>query len=327
MTTEPKKMGLLRILDILRMHSDYDHKLTHKEIIAHLEEDYGIEMERKAVSSNIEALREAGYDIVSTVNGTYMNSHEFEDSELRMLIDGVLASKYITASHSKSIIERLCNISNKFFKAHVGHIYSVDDWSKTNNQDLFYNIELIDEAIDQQKMIAFDYNKFGVDKKFHLTSSPVVSPYQMILHNQRYYLMSYNDKWEDLTFYRIDHITNMKILDEKAYPLKKVPGFEKGIDYKELSSSRPYMYSDKAENISFTADIAIVDQIVDWFGDNAIIKQLKEDANKITVNVKASPNAMENWAMQYIEFVEITAPASLRKRIKKVVSEGIEKYR
>ena len=139
--------------------------------------------------------------------------------------------------------------------------------------------------------------------------------------------MSYNDKWEDLAFYRIDHITNMKILDEEAYPLKKVPGFEKGIDYKELSSSRPYMYADKAENISFVADIRIVDQIVDWFGDNALIKQIKNDEGKVSVSVKVSPNAMENWALQYLEFVEITAPASFRERMKKVVSEGLEKYK
>lgn len=320
-------MGLLRILDILRTHSDSNHKLTHKDIITHLEEDYGIVMERKAISNNIEALREAGYDIISTVNGTYMNSHEFEDSELRMLIDGVLSSKYITVSHSKSIIERLCNISNKFFKANVKHIYSVDDWSKSSNQDLFYNIELIDEAIEQKKKISFNYNKFGVDKMFHVSSTPIVSPYQMILHNQRYYLMSYNDKWEDLAFYRIDHITNMQILDDKAHPLKKIPGFEKGIDYKELSTAKPYMYSDQSENISFIAEASIVDQIVDWFGDNAIIKQSKDDATKVIVNVKASPNAMENWALQYLSCVEITAPASLRNRIKKIVSEGLENYK
>lgn len=327
MSIEPKKMGLLRILDILRMHSDFNHKLTHKKIIAYLEEDYGIEMERKAVSNNIEVLREAGYDIVSTASGTYMNSHEFEDSELRMLIDGVLASKYITANHSKSIIERLCNISSKFFKAHVSHIYSVGEWDKINNQDLFFNIELIDEAIEQKKKLAFDYNKFGADKKLHISSTPVVSPYQMILHNQRYYLMSYNDKWKSVTFYRIDHITNMRMVEESAYPLKKIPGYENGIDYNAFSSAKPYMFSDEPENIVFMADESIIDQIVDWFGEKALIQTSKEGEDKITVSVIASPNAMKLWALQYLNHVEIIAPKSLREQMRSVVENALKKYK
>ena len=82
-----------------------------------------------------------------------------------MLIDGVLCSKYITAKHSADLIDRLCGLSNKYFRSHVKNIYSVNDWSKTDNQALFYNIELIDIAIEQSQRIAYDYNKIGIDKK------------------------------------------------------------------------------------------------------------------------------------------------------------------
>ena len=194
MSAEPKKLALLRIWQILLKHSDYDHPLTQEEIIKYLENDYGIEMERKAVGKNIADLRDAGIDIGSRRAGSYIDSREFEDSELKLLIDGVLQSKHITARHSKDLIEKLCGLSNKYFRSHVKNVYSVNDWSKTDNYDLFYNVELIDEAIDRARRITFDYNKYRANKTLKKTSTQTVSPYQLILHNQRYYLMCYNEK-------------------------------------------------------------------------------------------------------------------------------------
>ncbi len=167
--------------------------------------------ERKAISRNISLLKEVGIDIESRRAGSYLECRDFEDSELHMLIDGVLSSKHITAKHSKDIIDRLCGLSNKYFRSNVKHIHSVNDWYKTDNQALFYNIELIDIAIEEGKQIHYDYNKYGVDKKLHN-----VSPYLMILHNQRYYLMEYSEYWGNMVFHRLDRITNMTVADKKA---------------------------------------------------------------------------------------------------------------
>jgi predicted DNA-binding transcriptional regulator YafY len=148
----------------------------------------------------------------------------------------------------------------------------------------------------------------------------------MILHNQRYYLMAYSEYWGNMVFHRLDRITNMTITDKTATPLRSVPGYEKGINYKELSSTMPYMYTDKPEWIEFLADVSIIDQIIDWFGNE--VKFVKDDGEtKVKVILKASPNAMEHWAMQYINYVEITSPESLRERIKIVLCEGTERYR
>lgn len=189
MSSEPKKLALLRIWQILLKHSDYNHPMTQEEIIQHLENDYGIEMERKAIGKNIADLRDAGVDISSCRAGSYIESREFEDSELKLLIDGVLQSKHITAKHSKDLIEKLCGLSNKYFRSHVKNVYSVNEWSKTENQAIFYNIDVVDEAIASGKRIQYDYNKYGIDGQLHRSSFQRVSPYQLILHNQRYYLM------------------------------------------------------------------------------------------------------------------------------------------
>lgn len=321
---EPKKLALIRILQILRKHSSFEHPLKQEDIAKLLESEYGIILERKAISRNISLLKEAGYGIESTREGSFLDEREFEDSELRMLIDGVLSSKHITAKHSKELIEKLCSMSNKYFRSHVKNIYSVNDWSKTDNQALFYNIELIDDAIESGKQIRFDYNKYGIDKKLHKTKSHRVSPYQLILHNQRYYLMSRSEHWHNLAYFRLDRITNMTITDIPLVPVTEMEGFENGISYKVLASSLPYMYTDRVQQIEFIANKETIDQIVDWFGTD--IKLTELDEKKVKVNLKASPNAMEYWAMQYLNVVEIIKPAELREKIKKNLEAARTKY-
>ena len=324
---EPKKLALIRIWQILKDYSDYDHPLTQEDISKHLENEYGIVIERKAISRNLSLLKEAGIEIESRRAGSYLGCREFEDSELHMLIDGVLSSKHITAKHSKDLIDRLCGLSNKYFRASVRHIHSVNDWSKTDNQALFYNIELVDTAIEQKLRIAYDYNKIGIDKKLHKSSYQVVSPYQLILHNQRYYLMAYSEYWGNMVFHRLHRITNMKLTEEKATDLQTIPGYKNGIDYKKLSSSMPYMFSDEPERIDFVADVGIVDQIIDWFGNDIRIAKISDNENQVIVSVVASPNAMEHWAMQYINHVEIVFPESLRIRLKEALEYGLKKYK
>ena len=191
---EPKKLALLRILQILERYTDCEHSLKHDEIVKKLESDYNITVERKAIGRNISLLQDAGYDIETTKKGSYLASRLFDDSELRLLSDSVLASRHITAKHSKELIEKISSLSNKYFKSHIKNVYSVNDWNKSENIALFYNIETIDEAIKNNRKIKFEYNKYGTDKKLHRSAIHIASPYQMILHNQRYFLMAFQEK-------------------------------------------------------------------------------------------------------------------------------------
>lgn len=322
---EPKKLALIRILQILQKHSDFDHPLKQEEIGSFLENDYGITMERKAIGRNLSLLKEAGFDIVSGKNGSFLANREFEDGELRLLIDGVLCSKHITASHSADLISRLSGLSNRFFRSHVKNIYSVNDWGKTDNQALFYNIELVDEAIEQGKQVHYDYNKYGIDKKLHKSSYQRVTPYQLILHNQRYYLMGYNGYWGNMTFHRLDRITDMQISSKPAVELRTIPGYERGIDYRTLASTMPYMYTDTPERITFLANAEIIDHIIDWFGFDVRF-ETTDDEKTVKVTLTASPMAMHYWAMQYAEYVEILSPKSLRDTILKTLQDAAEKY-
>ena len=322
---EPKKLALIRIWQILQKYSDYNHPLTQDEIIEILDHDYGISIERKAVSRNLSLLKEAGIEIESRRDGNYLESRDFEDSELKLLIDGVLCSQHINPRQSADLIEKLCKLSNKYFRSHVKNIHTVKEWNKTENPALFYNIEMVDIAIEEGKQLQYDYNKYGLDKQLHKSSFQRMTPYQLILHNQRYYLMGYSTYWKNMVFHRLDRLSNVRLYDKPAHPIREVPGYERGIDYKKIASTMPYMYTDEPERIEFTTEPRIVDQVIDWFGKDIAVRKT-DDENVVVVSLWASPNAMEHWAMQYLNYVEVISPTHLRDRIQANLQNGLEKY-
>lgn len=322
---EHKKLALIRIWQILQKHSDERHPLTQEAIAGYLEREYGIVIERKAIGRNISLLKEAGIPVESSRSGSYLEYREFEDSELKLLIDGVLCSQHITPRHSTDLIERLCGLSNRFFRSHIKNIHSVQERNKTENQALFLNIELVDVAIEEGKQLQYDYNKYGTDKKLHKSSFQRVTPYQLILHNQKYYLMGHSTHWDNMVFHRLDRITNMRLYDAPAKPIYEVPGYENGIDYKKLSSTMPYMYTDAPERIRLTAWVGIIDQVIDWFGKEITIEPTN-DPERVCITLWASPAAMEHWALQYLNHVEVIAPEGLRETLRENLRKGIEKY-
>mgnify|MGYP003309439733 CR=1 FL=1 len=151
---EPKKLLILRILEILTEYSDCEHKLRQGDIMNLLRLNYGIECERKAVARNVEYLQDAGYDIVSDKSGTYLAERKFEVGELRLLIDSVLANRNVCKPHTKELVAKLAREGGKYFKNYTKHVINLDDWQKQESKEYFYNIELLCEAIEKKKQKA-----------------------------------------------------------------------------------------------------------------------------------------------------------------------------
>ena len=123
----------------------------------------------------------------------------------------------------------------------------------------------------------------------------------------------------------MDRITDIELLDTIRTPLQSVKGFEYGIDYKRFSQSMPYMFFDEPQTVEFIADGWAIDQIVDWFGKDIRIEERQD--GRFLVSLRASVNAMEYWAMQYMNAVEVLSPLELRERLKKNVKAANEKYK
>ena len=135
---------------------------------------------------------------------------------------------------------------------------------------------MIDEAINHHKQIKFNYNKYDIDKKLHYTKTHIVSPYLLLVHNQHYFLMAYHEYFENIVYYRLDHINNILILEQTSTDLKTIKGYENGINYGELSTAYPYLFTDELKTITFLADKNIIDDIIDWFGYTVEIEEEKE---------------------------------------------------
>ncbi len=322
--SEPKKLALLYLLEILKSDTDARHPLRQEALAATLADRYGVFLERKAIARNLALLEEAGYDIAKTSEGYYLRERLFEPSELRLLIDSVLCSRHISPRHSRELAERLAAEGGKHFRARCRNIATAAAWDKTEACELFYNIEVADDAIEAGHRLAFSYCRFGPDKRLRPSSHHTVSPYRMLLKNQHYYLMAYSDTYEKIAYFRMDKITAIEELTAAAVPLRSIPGYENGIDEHRLSSALPYMYGDLPVPVVFSATAGILDQVVDWFGTDAEIAPLSEGDYRVTVRV--SPAAMEYWAMQYAKYVRILSPTDLRDRVVENLRAALQSY-
>ena len=326
---EPKKLSILRILQVLQEFSDCDHKLRQGEIISLLKIQYDIECERKAVARNIDFLQQAGYDIVRESDGIYLASRKFEPGELRLLIDSVLSNRNVCKAHTKEIIKKLTAEGGKYFKSYAKHVTKLDDWQKDENRDYFYNIELCCEAIEQQKKLSFFYNYFDIDKRKQKNKpeKAKISPYRLFLKNGHYYLACNYDRYDNLAFIRLDRMSDIEILQENARALNTVKNCEQGINLGKLDSHFPFMYSDKPEQIEFiTANCAthMIDNVIDTFGRNVNITDIGDGNYKFSLT--ASPSAMRFWLLQYGKYVQLLLPQSLVEQIKSDIKEMSKLY-
>lgn len=326
---EPKKVLILRILQVLAEHSDCNHKLRQAEIISLLKSVYGIECERKAVARNIEFLQDAGFDVVSDGTGAYLAERKFEAGELRLLIDSVLTNRNICKSHTRELIAKLSKEGGKYFKNYANHVVSLDDWQKDESRDFFYNIELLCEAIERKIKVKFFLNSHGADKKLHKKKDfpSLVNPYQLLLKNGRYYVVCNFDKYDNLAFCRLDRISEIELTDSPQKSLANVKNCANGINLGRLSCKLPYVFDDEPIRIEFqTANNAqmMIDNVLDWFGRDVRITDLKDGNYKFSL--MASPEAMRFWILQFGKYVKVLYPESFVEKIKDDINEMAKLY-
>ncbi len=323
---DKKKLLILLILQILQKHSNTEHHLKQQEVLRLLDTEYGVSCDRRSVRANVLDLIDMGYDI-NTDDGYYFASREFEDAELRMLIDSVLFSRNISQTQGKRLIEKLKNQSSKYFHAKVSHIRVLPQLNHTNNKQTLIVIDTLNDAIDQKKKVSFVYNSYGIDFKLHPRQKEpyVVSPYQMVASNGRYYLLSSNDKYPGIIHYRIDRITNISMTDIPIKPMKAVEGVENGFSLPRHMAEHMYMFCGESVSVTLRTDAGMMNDLVDWFGKNFQVSR-EDDGDTILVTVKCNYNAMFYWALQYGAFVEILSPIELRKELAETIRSMNDKY-
>ena len=316
----------LCILQILQKHTDMDHALSQQDVLRYLKEEYDLTIDRRSVKSNIEFLQEAGFEI-ETRGGYRLLSRQLEDAELRMLIDSVLFSKYLSAKQASQLIEKLRGMSSSYFSARLSHVSGLQEMQYTDNQQVLYSIETISDAIDANRKIRYVSSHYGTDFKRHPGTEHTVSPYQIVANNGRFYLICHDERYHDTmaVYYRIDRMRDVQITDEPRYPQRKVDGMSHGLNLPKHMAEHVYMFRGESVPIRIRTGVGMMDSLIDWFGKDFSI--MRRDGDSMEVRILCSEDSFFYWAMQYGTSIEVLAPASLRGRLARAAEEMVSKYR
>ena len=348
MPERAKRTMIMCILDILRRYSDENHRLSQKDIVEILQTEYDMTVERKSIRRNILNLMECGYEIecsesvrmvpnrkTGEMEESYLWSdfylvRDFTDSELRLLIDGLLFSKHIPYSQCKELVEKLEGLSNVYFRSRVKHIRTMPETMPPNKQ-LFYTIEMLDEAISHRKQVLFHYTSVGLDKKQHPRLNDdgnvkvyTVSPYQIAAANGRYYLICNTDPHDNVSHYRLDRIEGIRLLDTPARAQKTVQGLEHGLNLPKHMAEHLYMFSGESEPVTFRMKKHILNDVIDWFGTD--VRFSDESDDEVTARVEVNLRAMKLWAIQYGPYVKVLSPDRLAEEVKQGLEDALKQY-
>ena len=326
---ENKKASILLILKVLQEYSDEDHFLTQQDIIDKVDELYGIELERKSVAFSISLLQELDYDINKSPRGGYaLLSRDFDNSEIRYIVDSLFCSKSISGKQVACLSKKLNACLSKYQRKDYNFIYKSAEINRSENAELFYTLELIEEAKRRGKRLSFQYLSFGEDGKPFTKMDGfryIVSPYYSVNNGGRYFLIcNYREKYRAITWFRIDYMINPKI--EEEWPIKPIDSLEgiKDFDIAKYLNDNVYLLDGDVINATIQIDWPnAVQYVVDWFGKNA--KIYKKD-DKLIADIKCNESALFYWYMQYSETFTIISPQSMIDRVKKEAERIVKKY-
>lgn len=329
-----KRFTRFRVFEILNDFTNGDRHLKHTEIQEKLSSIYDIHIERKNIRECIDDINYLGEPYGVYVNsekgdGTFLLSRPFEKSEIGFLIDAVFSSKSINQKQAQELTNKLQRFLSKEDRKSFSYLSKSGDVTRTDNKLVFYNLEIILDAIEKGKKIKFKYNRYYLDslKNEKMKNRELVaSPYYLVNNQGKYYLVCNNNYFNDLANYRIERMLDIEILDEDIKPIKNLEGCENGFDIAKYANENIYMFSTKAIDAKIKIDNDyIVSYVQDWFGKSAKIYQDKKD-NKLYANIHGNEQALIYWCLQYGESIELLEPVSTRKKIKGIVDSMRKKY-
>lgn len=326
---ENKKASIILILKVLQEYSDEDHFLTQQDIIDKVDELYGIELERKSVAFSISLLQELDYDINKSPRGGYaLLSRDFDNSEIRYITDALFSSKSLSAKQAAELSKKLNSCLSRYQRKDYNYIYKSSEINRSENKELFYTLELIEEAKRRGKRISFKYLTYDENGKPYTKMDGyryIVSPYYSVNSSGRYYLIcNYREKYRAITWFRIDYMLNPKI--EEEWPIKSIESLKGVKEFDIVKYLNDNIYLLDGDIINATIQIEnpnSVQFVVDWFGKNA--KIYKKD-DRLLADIKCNESALFYWYMQYSETITIISPQYLIDRVKNEAERILAKY-
>ena len=319
------KLKLLYLQKLLLERTDEEHGMTMPEIVKALEE-YGISAERKSLYGDIQTLQEYGMDIIGEQKGRaysyYAASREFELPELKLLVDAVQSSKFVTERKSGELIQKLEGLASHYEARQLQRQVYVANRIKTMNESIYYNVDEIHNAISNNEKIRFQYFQWNVKKEMELRREGkfyCISPWGVSWDNENYYMIGYDSEAETIKYYRVDKMLKLSAAGEKR---EGQEAFE-AMDLAALSRKTFSMFAGEEQYVKLEFVNAMAGVVIDRFGRD--VSLLKKDGEHFVVNVNvAVSRQFLAWVISLGDGVRVLGPdtviRALREEAKRLAS-------
>lgn len=320
------KLRTLHVMDMLLDKSDEEHRVSTKQLLEMLENN-GINADRKTLYDDIETLKVWGMDILYSKEkpaGYYVASRKFELPELKLLVDAVQASKFITAKKSRELIKKLESMTSAEEAKQLQRQVFIANRTKTINESIYYNVDKIHDAIFANKKISFTYYKWGLNKELvpRNNGKPFeVSPWALTWDDENYYMIAFDELSGMVKHYRVDKMQKISVLQSARCGEEVFKNFDMAIFAKNTFG----MYGGKIEAVTMEFDNNLIGVVLDRFGTDVIIQNVSATHFRVRHDVSVS-GQFYGWVSGLGPGVRIVHPENVVDGFKAFVNEILEKY-
>lgn len=306
---QDKKGRLLALRDYLYKYTDEEHPVSTQELIDEMTRQ-GYPGNRKTIKDDIDVLNKFGMDIITNVsrgNSFYMASREFEIPELKLLVDAVSSSRFISAARSEQLIGKLTSMASEYEKEHIKPRIFTGDRIKANNPHLYYVVDMLIQAVRNKKKVRFQYGEYDADKQKILRNDGEIyinSPYGCLWNDDFYYLVGYSEKHGKVVTFRVDRIVDLEIIDEAIVP--EPADFDMS-DYARIVIE---MFDGEPQKVELLCDNELMKSVIDKFGENIKTERVSDEQFKATVDVSTS-KTFYAWCFRFAGKMKILSPQNV----------------
>ena len=303
-----QKLKILYILDYLQKNSHEEHPVRANEIIDMLSKKE-IRCDRKTVYSDIATLIQYGIDIISVPGkngGYYIATRSFQLPELKLLIDAVQSSRYLTEAKSRELIEKLCDQVGEHEASLLKRNVYVSGRVKSMNETIYYNVNDIQEAISQNRQITFRYFDWNMQgKRQYREKQYVASPYGLCQDNENCYLLAYSQRY-GITSYRVDRMEGICLLPDARIPCPELTGKA----FTDYANKMFQMFAGDAKDVKLRFHKTLLNVVIDRFGRDTMLIPDGDEHFNFTVKVAVSPMFL-SWVIGFGDKAQILYPQSV----------------
>ena len=322
-----QKLKIIYVMEYLLKYSDETHPVTTNQIIAYLQ-SHDIAAERKSIYSDIDSLRDYGLDIIQVADGNtygyYVASRDFELPELKLLVDSVQSSKFITHKKTMSLIKKIENLASVYEAQLLNRQVFVTNRIKTMNESIYYNVDAIHAGIANNRKIRFHYFEYTVQKERRFRRENawyVVSPFALTWDDENYYLVAYDTEAAIIKHFRVDKMVDIEMTEQERDGQEAYAALDMAVYARKVFG----MFSGEEETVQLRFENHLVGAVLDRLGRDVMLVPDGDDHFTVRTNVAVSPQFFA-WVFGFGASAQIIGPESVVVKMKEHIQSVAAQY-